>query len=116
VSEPALEIVDDDGERLLLDGAEADALWSLTGDLDDATVSACPGCRSRIVTVVALVELLDASPPFGRGEELVELADDAPTLHLYVRDLRGTCRHRAWRDPGFDEWAEVFGSGTTFRR
>ena len=38
---------------------------------------------------------------------LLELADDAPTLHLYVRDLDTNCRHRAWRDPGHDEWSDA---------
>jgi hypothetical protein len=106
---PALEIVDDDGERLEFDAEEAAALFALTGELEGATVSACPGCRSRILTVMALVDLLDASPPFPRGDDLVDLADDAPTLHLYARDLQGGCRHRGWRDPGADEWAEAFG-------
>jgi hypothetical protein len=39
----------------------------------------------------------------------VDLADEAPTLHLYARDLLGSCRHRAWLDPGADEWAEALG-------
>jgi hypothetical protein len=107
---PVLEIVDDDGERLLFDPDEAAHLFALTGGLDSATVSACPQCRSRIVAVVALVDLLEASPPFSRGEELVELADEAPTLHLYVRDLSGGCAHRGWRDPGYEEWVDALTS------
>jgi hypothetical protein len=109
VTVPVLEIVDDDGEGMLLDADEAAQLFALTGDLDAATVSACPRCRSRIVAVVALVDLLADAPPFSRADELVELADDAPTLHLYVRDLTAECAHRAWRDPGFDEWADAVG-------
>jgi hypothetical protein len=116
VHTPAVEIVDDDGERVLLDADETDHLFALTGGLDGATVSACPKCRSRILTVVALVDLLDASPPFSRGEELVELADEAPTLHLYVRDLTTRCGHRGWIDPGYEEWSDVFASGATFLR
>lgn len=116
MSTPALELVDDDGERLVLDADEAEHLFALTGGLDGATVSACPRCRSRILTVVALVDLLDDSPPFSRAEELVELADEAPTLHLYVRDLTGACGHRGWIDPGFDEWSDAFGSRTTLPR
>ncbi len=42
-----------------------------------------------------------------RAGELVELADDAPTLHVYVRDLAERCSHRAWLDPGFEEWSDV---------
>lgn len=107
-----MEIVDDDGERVVLDAEEAAHLFALTGGLDGATVSACPRCRSRILTVVALVDLLDESPPFSRGEELVELADEAPTLHLYLRDLGAACAHRGWIDPGHDEWADVFAAPT----
>jgi hypothetical protein len=104
---PALAVLDDDGDQVELEADEAAALLLFTHDLDAATVSACPGCRSRIVAAVALVDLLGASPPVPRGGELVELADDAPTLHLYVRDVETACRHEAWLDPGFDEWAEA---------
>jgi len=105
VGTPALEIVDDDGERLVFDAEESEHLFALTEGLDAATVSACPRCRSRIVTVVALVDLLDASPPFSRAEELVELAD--------VRDLATACGHRGWIDPGHDEWSDAFGTRLT---
>ena len=37
----------------------------------------------------------------------MELADDAPTLHVYVRDVGQQCTHRGWRDPGAEEWADV---------
>jgi hypothetical protein len=104
---PALEVLDDDGEELVLDADEAAALFLFTDGLEAATVSACPGCRSRIVAAVALVDVLAASPPVPRGAALVELADDAPTLHLYVRDLETACRHERWRDPGFDEWEDA---------
>jgi hypothetical protein len=107
VAVAALAILDDDGEQLLLDAEDAASLFALTADLDAATVSACPTCRSRILAVVALVDLLDVAPPFPGSGALVDLADDAPTLHLYVRDLATSCAHRGWRDPGFDEWSEV---------
>jgi len=100
----------------VLDDDEAATLWSLTGGLEPATVSACPTCRSRIVAAVALVDLLDDAPPFARALELVELADDAPTLHLYVRDLRTSCAHRAWLDPGYEEWCDVMAELTDARR
>jgi hypothetical protein len=107
VTGSALVIFDADGEELSFDPAEATDLFALTGDLDAATVSACPECRSRILAVVALGDLLAGAPPFARANELVVLADDAPTLHVYVRDDTARCAHRAWRDPGSEEWAEV---------
>ena len=91
VPAPALAILDDDGEEVLLDAEEAANLFALTGDLDAATVSACPRCRSRILAVVALADLLDDAPLFTRAGELVLLADEAPTLHVYVRDLAARC-------------------------
>jgi hypothetical protein len=102
-----LAFLDDEGEEVVLDIDETTALMALTDQLEAATVSACPTCRSRIVAVVALVDLLGDAPPFARSSELIELADEAPTLHLYVRDLAARCDHRAWRDPGFDEWSEA---------
>jgi hypothetical protein len=107
VTAAALAFLDDEGTEVVLDAEEAGALFALTRNLDDATVSACPGCKSRIVAVVALVDVLADAPAFSRGSELIELADDAPTLHLYVRDLIAHCDHRVWLDPGFDEWSEA---------
>ena len=85
-----LAVLDDDGEEVVLDAVEADALFALTDGLEAATVSACPDCRSRVLACVALVDLLDAAPPHPLASELIELADDAPTLHLYVQDLAAT--------------------------
>jgi hypothetical protein len=104
-----LAIVDDDGEEVVLERDEVDAFLALTGGLDAATVSACPDCRSRVVAAVALVDLLDAAPPHPRARAVVELADDAPSLHLYVEDRDSECRHPEWRDPGAAEWDEVLG-------
>jgi hypothetical protein len=100
-------LLDDDGTELVLDGREAEELFALTDDLEAATVSACPGCRCRVIAAVALVDLLDDAPPFARGREILELADDAPTLHLYVVDVDATCRHPRWRDPLYEEWSDV---------
>ena len=86
---------------------EADALFAITADLDEATVSACGQCRSRVIAAVALVDLLDGSNPHPRSGDLIDLADEAPTLHLYVRDLVTRCEHLSWRDPGYDEWSEA---------
>jgi hypothetical protein len=107
VAPAALAFLDDEGEEVVLDADEAAALFALTNDLDAATVSACPRCRSRIVAVVALVDVLAGAPPVSRSSELVALADDAPTLHLYVRDLISSCDHDTWRDPGYAEWIEA---------
>jgi hypothetical protein len=107
MSEPDLVVFDVDGEELAFDAAEARALLSITDGLDAATVSACPECRSRVLAAVALADMLGDAPPFARSVELLELADDAPTLHLYVRDVGARCAHRAWRDPGAEEWSDV---------
>ena len=112
----ALTILDEDGEELVLDADEAASLRALTNDFDAATVSACPGCASRVLACVALVDLLRAAPPHPRSRELADLADDAPTLHLYVHDMVSDCRHHAWRDPGFSEWSEVLDDLTEARR
>ncbi|HWS44381.1 MAG TPA: hypothetical protein VN636_00840 [Acidimicrobiia bacterium] len=102
-----LVIMDDDGNEVELDAREAECLFAITNRLDAATVSACPDCRCRIVAAVALVDLLDEAPPHPRSGELVELADEAPTLHLYVIDAATSCEHDDWLDPLFDEWIDV---------
>jgi len=102
-----LTFVDDDGERVDLDQDDASSLLEITGRLEAATVSACPDCASRVLAVVALVDLLDAAPPHRRANDLLALADDAPTLHLYVVDGRAQCDHRSWLDPGHEEWLDA---------
>jgi len=102
-----LRFIDDDGNEVVLDRAEGGALLAVTNGLEPATVSACPDCRSRVVAAVALVDLLDASAPHPRTGELVDLADDAPTLHLYVVDEATECAHPRWRDPGYAEWRDA---------
>jgi hypothetical protein len=102
-----LSFLDDDGTEVELDPDEARALLLATGDLEGATVSACPDCRSRVLAAVAFVDVLDHGAPHARGPELLELADDAPTLHLFVVDGADACAHPRWRDPLFDEWCEV---------
>ena len=102
-----MRFLDEDGEQVELDAGEADALLALTGQLDASTVSACAECRSRVLATVAFVDLLDAAQPHPRSGDLIELADEAPTLHLYVIDLATRCRHTQWRDPGFAEWLDA---------
>lgn len=104
----SLALVDEDGERADLDAFEASLLLELTRDLEPATVSACPGCRSRVLAVVAFLDLLDGALAHERAFELTELAEEAPTLHLYVADLASDCEHHEWRDPLYDEWADAF--------
>lgn len=110
MSEPALRIIDDDGREVGLDAAETRTLLELTGDLEGATVSACPTCGSRVLAVVALADLVRQAPPHPRSFDLLELAEDAPTLHVFVVDGRRRCAHTRWRDPGFDEWADAVGA------
>jgi hypothetical protein len=98
---------DDEGAAVEFDSWEAGRILALAGNFDAATVSACPDCHSRVVAAVALVDLLDSAAPHPRGRELMDLADDAPTLHLYVIDRDADCRHLRWRDPLFEEWLEV---------
>ena len=112
VSEPALRIVDEEQNEVVLDDAEAAALLGATAGLEAATVSACPDCRSRVLAAVAVVDLVDASAPHSRANEIVELADEAPTLHLYVVDEASDCQHRSWRDPLYGEWVEVVDGAT----
>ena len=102
-----LTFLDGEVSEVTLDDDEAASFLALVGDLDAVTVSACPGCRSRILAAVALVDLLDAAPPHPRAPELVELADEAPTLHVYLVDEGSACNHEAWLDPGFDEWTDA---------
>jgi hypothetical protein len=108
LSDGSLALVDEDGEQVELDAFEATLLLELTRGLEPATVSACPGCRSRVVAVVAFLDLLGDALAHERALELTELAEDAPTLHLYVADLASDCRHHEWRDPLYDEWADAF--------
>lgn len=105
--EGGLTFLDGELSEVVLDAEEASTFLALIGDLDRVTVSACTGCRSRILAAVALVDLLDAAPPHPRATELVELADEAPTLHVYLVDAGASCTHERWLDPGYDEWAEA---------
>ena len=112
----ALRFLDEDGQEVELDAAEADALEAVTAGLEAATVSACADCRSRVLATVALVDLLDRAQAHPRSGELIELADEAPTLHLYVIDLVSRCRHARWRDPGYAEWLDAIeGDGPRVR-
>jgi hypothetical protein len=107
VPEPALRIVDEEQNEVELDPAETAALLASTAGLEGATVSACPDCHSRVLAAVALIDLVDASAPHPRARDIVELADEAPTLHLYVVDEAADCAHPSWRDPLYAEWLEV---------
>ncbi|GIU87156.1 MAG: hypothetical protein KatS3mg009_1671 [Acidimicrobiia bacterium] len=66
-----------------------------------------PTAARGSLAAVALVDLLDAAAPHPRAGELIELADDAPTLHVFVVDEGTRCRHRRWRDPLREEWEDV---------
>jgi hypothetical protein len=105
--EGSLAFVDDDGNGVTLDAAEAVMLLGLTDGLDAVTVSACPSCRSRVLAAVAVVDLLESEPFHPRAAELAELADDSPTLHVYIEDMASECEHDDWLDPGYTEWADA---------
>ena len=107
-----MRIVDEEQNEVCLDPAETAALLRATAGLEGATVSACPDCHSRVLAAVALVDLVDASAPHPRAAEIVELADNAPTLHLYVIDEASDCRHRSWLDPLYGEWIDVVDGDT----
>lgn len=104
-----LTFLDGDAAEVALDPEESSALLAFLGDLEPVTVSACPGCRSRVLAAVAFVDLIDAAPPHPRAPELVELADEAPTLHVYLVDEGAGCAHEKWLDPGYAEWLEAVG-------
>jgi hypothetical protein len=106
-SEGSLAFVDDDGHRVTLDAAEALMLLGLTDGLDAVTVSACPSCRSRVLAAIAFADLLESEPYHPRAADLAELADEAPTLHLYSDDVVSECEHDDWLDPGYTEWSDA---------
>jgi hypothetical protein len=62
------------------------------------------------------VDLVAGGLPHPRATDLTELAEDAPTLHVYVEDLATTCDHEAWLDPGHEEWAEALDDEPTMGR
>ncbi len=99
-------VFDADGNDVVVAPDQIDELLSPLDNLRGATVSACPDCRSQVVACLALAEVLTAvvNP---LADELSELAEEAPTLHLYIFDAGTKCRHRSWHDPGFEEWTEA---------
>ena len=108
---------DGDGGSVVVHGGEANSLWTLTDGFGAARVSACDECGSCILAVVAVVDTIDRSLPHDASAAIVDLADDAPTLHLYVSRSTGPqpCTHNSWRDPGFDEWCDATGAPRRLR-
>jgi hypothetical protein len=115
-SEGSLAVVDDDGNRIVLDAGEAVLLFGLTDAFEAATVSACPTCRNRVLAVVAVLDELENGPFHPRATDLVELAEEAATLHLYVEDLVTECEHDEWLDPGYTEWCDAIDEVSGVRR
>ncbi len=76
------------------------------------------GCRLAQVLAIglaclALVDLVDASPPHPRGPELVDFADDAPSSHCYVHMNRFVAHaYRILRPGGFLLFADFRPSAT----
>jgi hypothetical protein len=114
--EGSLAFVDDDGNRVVLDAGEAVLLFGLTDAFEAATVSACPTCRNRVLAVVAVLDELENGPFHPRATDLTELAEEAPTLHLYVEDLVTDCEHDDWLDPGYTEWCDAIDEMPGVRR
>ena len=108
--------MDDDGVEVVFDEPDALALLALLGDLDDATVSACPDCRARVLAAVALVDLLERS----RRTRAPASSAISPTTRRRCTSSSsiGTsrCRHKRWRDPLADEWRDVVGVRAGRRR
>ncbi len=105
----SLLICDDAGAEVGLDHSGAEALMALTDCFEAATVSACPHCRARVLAAVAVVDVLDSAPPHPAAAAIIRLADEAPTLHLYLVEPESDCAHEQWRDPGCEEWSDVVG-------
>ena len=104
-----LTFVDDDGERVELDADEAASLLEITGELEAATVSACPDCRepgrsrsSRSST---------CSTRRHRTGARERARSRWPTTRRRCTSTWSTvaarCDHRAWRDPGHEEWLDA---------
>ncbi len=107
--ETALAFLDEEGCEVALDAWEAHSLFMAMNGLESVTVSACPTCRSRTVSIRAFLEVVDLLVTHPRSRELRDLAEDAPTMHLFVEDRETECEHALWFDPGFDTWLEVAG-------
>ncbi|MGH9023309.1 MAG: hypothetical protein ACRDV9_09460, partial [Acidimicrobiia bacterium] len=71
LSRGGVTFLDGDTAEVALDADEAAALLTITESFEAATVSACPQCRSRVLAAVALVDVIDASPPLPRGSDLI---------------------------------------------
>ena len=97
-------VIDGEGGEVAIDGRVAELYRSA---FDRATVSACPQCRCRMIAALAFADALDDAPPLDITSDLRELVEEAPTTHLYVVDIETECEHRAWRDPGYEEWADI---------
>ncbi len=109
-------ISDGEGNEVRVDAREAGALLTVFGHFESATVSACPECEAKVVAAVALVDVVDAAPAHPASPALIELADEAPTLHMYIVDLDAKCLHARWRDPGYQEWCDALGIKARVRR
>ena len=105
----AIAILDGDGGELRLTGDEAVALLDVCDRFEAATVSACRDCAAKVLATVAVVDVVDGAAAHPASMRLVELADEAPTLHLYLVDLATTCQHARWSDPGYEEWCAAAG-------
>ena len=100
--------MDEDGNEVVLDERESDCLFLLTGGLEAATdfgVSRLSMSGARVGRARRPARRRAAAPV--AAPSCIDLADEAPTLHLYVVDSASDCEHPHWRDPLFDEWLDA---------
>ncbi|MFZ4514959.1 MAG: hypothetical protein ACOYN3_01450 [Acidimicrobiia bacterium] len=101
---PTLVLTDGEARISAIDDRAVPTLMPL---FEAASVSRCPQCRSGVLAALAVLDGLDAAPPLEAVTHIRDLIDEAPTLHIYMVDHGAGCSHRAWRDPGFEEWCDA---------
>src|SRR5262249_21259825 len=112
----SLAVVDDDGNRVVLDAGEAVLLFGLTDGFEAAAVSACPPRRNPGPALGAPLRPLQPRPPTAGPADLTDLAERVPRLHLYGEDLVTDCEHDEGLDRGYTEWCDAIDEVPGVRR
>ena len=108
-----VKVLDSSAEFITLNSHQANLLYSaMLGD-SDPRISSCVECRSAVVATEPLSSVLDELSVMQVEEteiiqELIELVENAPTVHLYLWE-ENDCAHVLWRDPLASEWSSVTG-------